>query len=453
MGSSMGGGMGSSMGGGMGSSMGGGGYVPSSLIPLEVPEEIELQLNPNHQISQIGKPRPVNSGKAMTESQAVACFAAGQAPIGGHFIMGLDVGGSTTDLLAVTGINFNGPVSALVKQNSIKLAAGALADATKIIPGINNFLKDYSSRSIGKIHGIETMSNNTAPFFFNTVLDRLETQEQLDDFYRSIAANAKPLMWLNLYITGLSMFYTGMVSRKLREHTERNDTIFPQALCSIKVDFYGKGARIFDWYKAMDEQHARNYFIKCFAKGFGEQDAYALFSQPGSFELGNFLNNSIEINQDQVKTEVAKGLAIKDAPIFEFESEMSEIAGEDGYMLRIPGQQQPVPLGALMDINPSLIQRLGSELLPPQPNQNAYPRFVSFMETFFDYATQTLDFKADGTEVMKAITTMNILNDLRNDEDYKEAQKAKEFDFVAPLIILQGQAFLRSYLLPKIQRG
>ena len=449
----MGGGMSSGgIGGGM-SSGGIGGGNASTLVPLEIPDEIALQFNLNHQLSQIGNPIPVDSNKAMTESQAVACFAAGQAPISGHFIIGLDVGGSTTDLLAVTGINYNGLVSALVKQNSIKLAAGALADATKVIPGINSFLKDYANRSIGRIHGIDSMNSNTAPFFFNTILDRLETKEQLDDFYRSIAANSKPLMWLNLYITGLSMFYAGMVSRKLREHTERNSNLFPQPLCSIKVDFYGKGARIFDWYKALDEQNARNYYVQCFAKGFGEQDAYSLFSQPGSFELGNFVNNSIAINQDQVKTEVAKGLAMKDAPIFEFETEMNEIAGEDGYMLRVPGQQQTFPLGALMDINPSLIQRLGSELLPPQPNPNAYPRFVSFMNTFFDFASQTLDFKADGAEVMKAITTMNILNDLRNDEDYKVAQKAKEFDFVAPLIILQGQAFLRSYLLPKIQRG
>jgi hypothetical protein len=107
-----------------------------------------------------------------------------------------------------------------------------------------------------------------------------------------------------------------------------------------------------------------------------------------------------------------------------------------------------------MDINPSLIQRLGSELLPPQPNNNPYPRFTSFVDTFYTYASQTLDFKADGADVMRAISSMNILNDLRNDEDYKEAIKSKEgFDFVAPLIILQGQSFMRSYLLPKIQKG
>ena len=55
---------------------------------------------------------------------------------------------------------------------------------------------------------------------------------------------------------------------------------------------------------------------------------------------------------------------------------------------------------------------------------------------------------------MRAISGINILNDLRNDDDYKEAAKSKEgFDFVAPLIILQGQSFMRSYLLPKIQKG
>jgi hypothetical protein len=261
-------------------------------------------------------------------------------------------------------------------------------------------------------------------------------------------------MWINLYITGLNMFYGGMVARKLREHTERNPDLFSQPLNHIKLDFFGKGARIFDWYKALDEQNALSYYAQCFAKGFGEQEANNLFSLGNNFIFGNFMSSGIEINQDNVKTEVAKGLARKDSPIFEFDVPMSEIAGEDGYMLRLKEHPQPIPLGALMDINPSLIQRLGSELLPPQANNNPYPRFTSFIDTFYTYASQTLDFNADGPEVLRAIAGINILNDLRNDEDYKEANKSKDgFDFVAPLIILQGQSFLRSYLLPKIQKG
>jgi hypothetical protein len=457
MGGGMTGGMGGGMTGGMGSSMAGAQQPQSSIRELELPDEILCMINPAHQPSVIGNPEMVNPNRAMTESQAVACYATREAPMPGQFVLGFDVGGSTTDLLAVTGINHPqvGPAAALVKQNSIKLAAGILADSTRTIPGFNIFLKDYASRTLGKIYGIESMTPNTTPFFFNTVLDRLDNKEELDDFYRNIAANSKPLMWLNLYVTGLNLFYGGMVARKLREHTERNSELFSNMpLYSVKIDFYGKGSRIFDWYKALDSQNAMNYYAQCFAKGFGENDANSLFSLGSTFRLGNFEDFGTPVNVDNVKTEVAKGLAMKDFPIFEFNSQMNEISGEEGYMLRVPGQQQPIPLSSLMDINPSLIQRLGSDLLPPQPGPNAYPRFVSFMNTFFDFASQTLDFKADGQEVMRAITSMNILNDLRNDEDYKEALKnGKEFDFVAPLIILQGQAFLRSYLLPKIQRG
>jgi hypothetical protein len=478
MGSGMGGGMGSGMGGGMGmgmssgmgggmgmgmssgmggSMMGGGQQMASSLNDLQLPDEIQMMINPAHQPPLIGEPVMVSPDKAMTESQAVACYASGETPGAGQFVIGFDVGGSTTDLLAVTGISHPqlGPISALAKQNSIKLAAGVLADATKSISGFNVFLKDYASRKLGHIYGIESMTPITTPYYFNTILDRLDKKEDLDDFYRNIAANSKSLMWLNLYITGLNIFYGGMVARKLREHTERNPNLFAATpLWSVKLDFYGKGSRIFDWYKALDPQNAMMYYAQCFAKGFGEAEANNLFNIGTTFRLGNFEDSYSPQNIDNVKTEVAKGLAMKDFPIFEFASQTNEVAGEDGYLLRIPGQQQPVPIGALMDINPSLIQRLGSELLPPQPGPNAYPRFVSFMNTFFDFASQTLDFKADGQEVMRAITSMNILNDLRNDEDYKDAlKKGKEFDFVAPLIILQGQAFMRSYLLPKIQRG
>ncbi len=426
----------------------------SSLIPLELPDEIAQMINPSHPFKIIGKPISVNPDKAMTESQAVACYAAGDAPYAGQFILGFDVGGSTTDLLAVTGINHNGNQSALVKQNSIKLAAGSLADSTKLIPNFNLFLKDYSNRNLGKIYGLDNMTSNTAPYYFNLILDKLETKVQLDDFYRTIGSNCKPLMWINLYITGLNMFYGGMVARKLREHTERNPDLFSQPLNHIKLDFFGKGARIYDWYKAMDEQNALSYYAQCFAKGFGEQEANNLFSLGNNFIFGNFMASGIEINQDNVKTEVAKGLARKDSPIYEFDVPMNEITGEDGYMLRLKDHPHPIPLGALMDINPSLIQRLGSELLPPQSNSNPYPRFTSFIDTFYTYASQTLDFKADGPEVLRAIAGINILNDLRNDEDYKEANKSKDgFDFVAPLLILQGQSFLRSYLLPKIQKG
>jgi|GEM_PF-1089751 len=439
------GGMSGGMQGGMGNAGGSG-----KLIELELPEEIQKQISPNFTPRTISQPKPVVASRAMTESQAVACFAGTNNPGPGQFVLGFDVGGSTTDILAVTNV---GGSSTLVKQNSVKLAAGMLADATKLIPGFNNFLKDYSIRHLGKIHGIENMTPNTTPFYFNLVLDRLDSNDKLDDFYRNIASSNKQLMWLNLYVTGLNIFYSGMVARKLYEQTEKNEALFFKKLEFIKIEFYGKGSRIFDWFKAIDPDTAFSYYTLCFAKGFGEQEANNLFMPRRNFFISNFDNFTSSINPDNVKTEVAKGLAMQDYPISEFDEDMGEIFGEDGYLIRVPGQPQPISLSSLMDINPSMMQRLGSEIIPPSPGPNAYPRFVSFMNLFYDYATQTLDFPPAGQEIMQAISTMNILTELRNDEDYKEAMKATDFDFVAPLIILQGQAFLKSYLLPKIQKG
>ena len=439
------GGMSGGMQGGMGN-LGGSGR----LIELELPEEIQMQISPNFTPRTISQPKPVVASRAMTESQAVACFAGTNNPGPGQFVLGFDVGGSTTDILAVTNV---GGSSTLVKQNSVKLAAGMLADATKLIPGFNSFLKDYSTRHLGKIHGIENMTPNTTPFYFNLVLDRLDSNDKLDDFYRNIASSNKQLMWLNLYVTGLNIFYSGMVARKLYQQTEKNEALFFKKLEFIKIEFYGKGSRIFDWFKAIDPDTAFSYYTLCFAKGFGEQEANNLFMPRRNFFISNFDNFTSSINPDNVKTEVAKGLAMQDYPISEFDDDMGEIFGEDGYLIRVPGQPQPISLNSLMDINPSMMQRLGSEIIPPSPGPNAYPRFVSFMNLFYDYATQTLDFPPAGQEIMQAISTMNILTELRNDEDYKEAMKATDFDFVAPLIILQGQAFLKSYLLPKIQKG
>ena len=128
--------------------------------------------------------------------------------------------------------------------------------------------------------------------------------------------------------------------------------------------------------------------------------------------------------------------------------------GQTEYLVKWNNDKFEPSWEPIENINPSLIQRLGSELLPPQANSNPYPRFTSFIDTFYTYASQTLDFNADGQEVLRAIAGINILNDLRNDDDFKEANRAiNGFDFVAPLLILQGQSFLRSYLLPKIQKG
>lgn len=450
----MGGGM-NPMGGGMGSTNTGSSV---KILPLELPSE----LDPNAFNNSAFQVKFSSDFKACTEAMAVSNYAAKTGSgTSGHFSLGFDVGGSTTDILAITSVNVNSiGTPSLIKQSSIKIAAGMIADATKTAPGFKEVLINFADQKGWVIHGINNMNNNTVPFYYNQIVDRLNNPEELNLFYNKIAANCKPLMWLNLYLTGLSIFYSGMVARKLRTTTENNPDLFIDPLYHLTLNFYGKGARIFDWFKALDSQNAENYYISCFSAGYGP-DANEHFRGGQTFKLGNFYptpqSTSSNPKDDNVKTEVAKGLALKSTDgkqrgVAEANVKLSEIIGEDGYMLKIAGQE-PIELSALMDINPSLIQRLGSELLPPKLGDGNYPRFRSFIEMFYMFANQNLDFDMSGDDLIKGINSLNIVNELKSDEGYLQAQKATEFDFVAPLIILQGQAFLKNTLMPKIQQG
>jgi len=440
-------------GGGMsGGGMTGGGQqntyqANSNFIPAVYPEEIVPE-----NAWKFTEPTPINKSHILTESQAVAKYALQEALIEGVYKVGVDVGGSTSDILLLTKIASGKNV--LVKQNSIKIAAGMLANATKVVPGFDVFLKKYAEANkshLGEIHAIKNINNNTIPYCFNLILDRLDDEQKLNQFYKEIAANCKPLFWVNIYLTGLTTYYLGIVCKKVSNLSENDNSAFGDIMQKVIIDFYGKGARIYDWFKAYNKDTAEEYLRVCFNKGFGVDVPNDRLS------FNNF--SKLLLGSRDVKVEVAKGLANPRVDLSEFDPSkmIGEVSGEDGYVLRIPGQSDPVAYTSLMEINPSLIQRLGSELKPSFGQGIAYPRFTDFMNTFYDYACNYLDFNFDGNEMLNAIKNMNILQEVENDIDYqkakKEMEKSKEFDFVAPLLILEGQAFLKSFLLPKIKNS
>jgi hypothetical protein len=416
-------------------------YSSSDFIPASYPEEIDSE---NAWV--YTDPKSIDKSHILTESQAVAKFAIPGRLNESEYKIGVDVGGSTSDILILTGVMGK---NVLVKQNSIKLAAGLLANSSKSIPGFGNFLKKYAESNksqLGEIYAIKNINEKTIPYCFNLILDRLDDEQHLNQFYKEIAANCKPLFWINIYVTGLTIYYLGLVSKKVYDISHKHKDKFGAGMEKITIDFYGKGARIYDWFKAYNKETAKEYLHTCFNKGFGSDvSAYVTFN--------NFLTTNN--NSRTVKSEVAKGLANSKVELAEFDPSkmIGEVSGEDGYVLRIPGQSDPVSYTSLMEINPSLIQRLGSELRPSFGQGAAYPRFTDFMNTFYDYANSYLDFKFDGNEMLQAIRNMNILQEIENDEDYQKAKTEKEFDFVAPLLILEGQAFLKSYLLPKIKNS
>jgi hypothetical protein len=440
-------------GGGMsGGGMSGGGMSGSGdqkksastggFIPAIYPEE----LDPDRAWA-FTEPLPIQKDYILTESQAVAKFAIPGRLNESEYKIGIDVGGSTSDILILTGVMGK---NVLVKQNSIKIAAGLLANSTRFIPGFGGFLKKYAEGNkavLGEIFAIKNINENTTPYCFNLILDRLDDEQQLNQFYKEIASNCKPLFWINIYLTGLTVYYLGIVSKKVFDLSHKHKDRFGAGMENITIDFYGKGARIYDWFKAYNKHTAKDYLITCFNKGFGSDvSGYVTF------------NNFLTIRNDvrAVKSEVAKGLANARVELSEFDPSkmIGEVSGEDGFVLRVPGQNEPVAFTSLMEINPSLIQRLGSELRPSFGQGAPYPRFTDFMNVFYDFASNFLEFRFDGNEILQAIRNMNILQEIENDEDFQKAKtEPTGFDFVAPLLILEGQAFLKSYLLPRIKNG
>jgi hypothetical protein len=415
-----------------------------NFIPAIYPEEIDPQ---NTWI--FTEPTDIDKSHILTESQAVSKFAMRESLYSGIYKVGVDVGGSTSDILILTKVA-NGK-NVLVKQNSIKIAAGLLANSTKYIPGFSSFLKKYAESNksyLGHIYAIDNINENTIPYCFNLILDRLEDEQKLNQFYKEIAANCKQLFWINIYLTGLTTYYLGIVCKKVSDISSKHTNDFGDIMQKVIIDFYGKGARIYDWFKAYSKDTSEEYLRVCFNKGFG-------FDVPKDRLVFNNFNNNL-VGSNDIKSEVAKGLANPRVELSEFDySKMiGEVSGEDGYVLRIPGNNDSVAYSSLMEINPSLIQRLGSELKPSFGQGVAYPRFTDFMNTFYDYASNYLDFSFDGNEMLQAIRNMNILQEIENDEDYQKAKSEPTgFDFVAPILVLEGQAFLKKYLLPKIKNS
>lgn len=397
----------------------------------------------------------IGTGLALTESEAVAKYASlkGNANASGKYMIGFDVGGSTTDILVLTGIpSPSGAVlQTLVKQNSIKIAAGEIARATAFVPGFGNFIKTFANNNgMQDIHAIRNLNQTTIPFCFNQVVDRLDDASALNTFYSGIAANCRPLMWLNLYVTGLNIFYAGMIARKMRAVANAGNL----NLHDVTLDYFGKGARIFDWFKAVDPNNGRAFHQELFVAGYGEAEANQHLSKftNSIFDGPQKAMNQFDNGSDNLKVEVAKGLAQPEnmTKLYTLEEKVSEIIGEEGYMLRVPGEPEMIPLNSLSDASEAIIQRLGGDLQAP----SEFVRFKRFLEIWWTHASGSFDLQSTPEEVINAMNSLNIRYELDNDEDFVRALQykgASKSDYKASFFVIQAKAFMKNWLLPKMQ--
>lgn len=404
--------------------------------------------------------------ESMTESCAVANYLVrngGGIDLGvGNLVLCFDIGGSTTDISALCLMDGE---KAMVKQNSIRFAAQRISEATKYSPNFKNVLLKVCENKGIKIEGLNTSVNkfteNTAPYYFEQIVDRLESSE-FDDFYKLLAAECKEMMSVNLYVTGMIMFYAGQLTHKLRSEIVKSEdaaAIVKATPPKIDIAFAGKGARIFDWFNAVDPKAANDYYTQMFIRGMGGEAVAKTTITPVMFpsKIININNNKAENNAD-VKYEVSKGLAIpvSQTRLFVPSNKTAiEVLGEENFCIVTPSGEVKY-LEASNSMTTQMMEHIGSNFicLPPAGKMPC-PRFMDFADLYYKVASNMFGLKMSQDDFMNGFNDMNIANYIKGEKDFIDAHKRKteqkEFDYVAPIIILEGMKFFEEHLLKAIK--
>jgi hypothetical protein len=376
--------------------------------------------------------------KAQTEAASVCKHALGVGFQTGQrgLIIGFDIGGSTTDILCIalkkdrSSGNADDFKDTLIKQSSIKFAAGKLAEATKKSKKFQDVLKSFCRKKELYIHGItvppEKLNSNTSTYYYNLIVDHLNTEADLNEFYQNLAANCPELFTINSYMTGLIMFYAGQLAYKIRVTQDEHPSDYLSSFDNVMIGFFGKGGRMFDWLRAMNEQAAYSYYQSCFGAGYGPK----AHEQIQHFEIK-------PSDTHYVKAEVSFGLS-RYNEIHITTDQISELIGEEGFTYNGAEVEQLAP------VEPKFMQHFGNQFSTPRE----FKRFNEFAKIFHAFSSEFFGFSLPGME--KEINNMRLKAYIANIPEYQLATRAQEFDFEAPVIILEGMCFLDTVLMEKL---
>ena len=407
--------------------------------------------------------KSLNNEESLTEACAVAnYFLHDNSVRPGELLMIFDVGGSTTDISVLSQMEGpDGPGKAMIKQNSIKWAAQRMSHATKYSKNFQSVLLRMCEKKDIKIEGLNSgplkFNENTAPFYFEQLVDRLENADFID-FYRLIAAECKELMSVNLYITGLIMYYAGQLAYKLRQEMLRSEDV-PQIIKNkppqIHIAFAGKGARIFDWFDAVNSNAANEYYTQMFIRGIGGLEKAKITITP----IGNpnpiiNINAYKKENNADVKYEVSKGLAIptyKSRILVPKDKQAIEILGEEGFCIYTPSGEAKY-LDYTNSITSEMMEHLGTYFVSnPEPGKPPCPKFMDFADLFYKVSSQMFGFNMKQDDFAAGFNSMNIEAYIKQDSDYIQAQKRRvdkqKFDYVMPIFIMEGMKFYEERIL------
>ncbi len=378
-----------------------------------------------------------------TEAEAVCNYAMTKTmPDDKSILLGIDVGGSTSDVLVVGNLASKMAYS-MTKQSSLRMAAGLFSQVVRRFAESRQAILSYhaSPRCRIKVANIDqiTKKPETAPFYLNAILDRLEDKD-FHDFYAAMGKSVPGLFAIPAYLTGVLLFYSGqLIAKTAQEH--------PQDLGSIRtVTFmpFGKGGRVFDWLDVFPGKHlSEKYYNDCFRAGFGQ----------GGQNIT--LRKKDDVRKDN-KSEVAKGLSapqrvMPDADL----RENSDIFGEEGFTFRRQGQE-PLALKPDDVIRPDHLAEMNFGISFP----DQFVRFEEFLKIFLDFVGPVKSGIVRNTATLqKQVPSLRdqlksfILNDPEWLKANKESQEGQPFSFKHSMFVLEAMCFLEKAIIPELYKG
>lgn len=451
------GGFGGSFGGGFGSGAGfGGGFGGSkgSEEPVAAPQkdtqEGFMPDDPNSEIQYQPKPlyttNNANANPSLSEAEAVANFVSVKYGTQANVLnLCFDVGGSTTDISALFYLSND---ITMIKQNSLRFAAQRVSQSVAQFPEFKTVLSGicskYNIKIVGLNYGNNTYNSSTAPYFFDQIVNKLN-DSQLGELYQNIAATCPKLMCVNLYVTGLLMFYAGQIAHKLIDDLNRTpDTEWaPKIKPKVRVTFAGKGSRLFQWLNTIDGNAAYEYYGGMFVKGYGESHLKKTLADWQTIVLP-------QPNDPNIKYEVSKGLAKGNTKLQRpTNQQASEIIGENGFELT-GNDNVRRPIEFTNSISPDMLSSIGIRLSTNNTSVQA-EKFTDFCGFFYSAAQQLFGWNVNPAVLEQACRNMNITGYVQNMPEFRaaqrEAQSGNPFNFVAPIIILEGMKFYDETLL------
>ncbi len=445
---------GSSFGGGFGNSgFGSEGFGEAKQESAPAPDSAEDFMPDDNEKEVIYKPEPLYrmdnavENPSLSEAEAVANYiTARYAKEANVLNLCFDVGGSTTDISAL--FFLKGGIT-MIKQNSIRFAAQRVSQSVSAFPRFKNVLTGicakYKITMVGLNFGNDTYNAHTAPYFFDQIVNRLD-DDQLEDLYRAIAADCPMLMCVNMYVTGLLMYYAGQVAHKLIDDLYRTPESEWEARKrpNVRVTFAGKGSRLYQWLTTVNPGAAREYYLSLFVMGYGKKHLEETLANWPQIVLP-------QLHDPNIKFEVSKGLAKGDTELQRpSEPQKSEIIGETGFELTGKDNVNR-KIDFTNSITPAMMQNIGVRLTADssQPQGDKFTEFCGF---FYSAARQLFGWNVNPQVLENACRNMNITAYVQNMPEFRAADReaksgGKSFSFVAPVIILEGMKFYEDTLL------